>query len=159
MGTSLTSMSSIEVRKAIEAPPERVWGLISDPTQMGDLTVECTTMQWVGASSAPSVGARFRGSNRKGWRRWTTTCTIVRYEPGTEIAWDVRLGPVAVAEWSYRVEGTGEGQSVVTEGFVDHRSPSVRATGSLTRGVRDTDAHNRSNMEETLSRIKSRAEQ
>jgi hypothetical protein len=76
-----------------------------------------------------------------------------------EIAWDVTSGPVAVAEWSYRIDDSaGTGHTTITERFVDHRSAAFRVTSPYLRGTKDTDAHNRHNMAETLGRIKVRAE-
>jgi len=153
-------MDSVEVSEQVHAPADRVWDLIGDPTRMADLTAECTMMAWAGGATAPEVGARFRGSNRLGWRRWTTTCTIVDHQPGRSIAWDVHAGPFAVARWSYRIEpGAGDGAATtVTERFEDHRTPAFRAIGPLLRGVSDPVAHNRQNMAETLARLKRRAE-
>ena len=92
------------------------------------------------ASTGPALGARFRGRNRSGWRRWSTSCTIVRYEAGSEIAWDVTFGPLPVARWSYRVEpGDAFGGSVVTERFEDHRGTMLRLTAPLVRGTSDAD--------------------
>jgi uncharacterized protein YndB with AHSA1/START domain len=152
-------MGTVEVTEQVRAPSERVWELIRDPTLMSDMTAECTGMKWTDPVTGPEVGARFRGSNRRGWRRWSTTCTIVRYRPGQEVAWDVRVGPVPVAEWSYRIAEAGEpGQITVTERFVDHRSSGFQALSPLLRGVKDTGALNRQNMVATLGRLKARAE-
>jgi len=152
-------MGTVEVSEQVRAPSERVWELIRDPTLMGDMTAECTGMKWTGPITGPEVGAKFRGSNRRGWRRWSTTCTIVRYLPGQEVAWNVRVGPVPVAEWSYRIADAAEpGQITVTERFVDHRSSGFQALSPLLRGVKDTDALNRQNMVATLGRLKARAE-
>ena len=82
-------MSDVEVSTRIEASPDRVWELVGDPTRMGEWSPECRRVEWVGSATAPAVRARFRGHNRRGWRSWTTTGTIVGYEPGREIAWDV----------------------------------------------------------------------
>lgn len=152
-------MSTVEVSEHVDAPPDRVWDLIRDPTAMAGLTAECTAMNWTGGFSAPAIGARFRGSNRSGWRRWSTTCTIVRYRPGEEIAWDVQSGPLAVAQWSYGIcEGEGPGSSVITEQFVDHRNAALQIISPYLRGTKDTEARNRHNMAETLRNIKARAE-
>lgn len=138
---------------------DRVWAVVGDPIGMSDLTAECVEMEWVGRSTGPAVGARFRGRNRSGWRRWSTSCTIIRFEPGSEIAWDVAFGPLPVARWSYRIEPGGVGgSSVVTERFEDHRGALLRLTAPLVRGTSDADALNRSHMEDTLARIKRRAE-
>lgn len=99
------------------------------------------------------------GRNRSGWRRWSTTCTIVRYEPGAVIAWDVSFGPLAVARWSYLVEpGASAAVTTLRERFDDHRGPALRAVGPLVRGTRDAGGRNRANMTATLARIKGRAE-
>ena len=152
-------MSTVDVTQAMEAPVDRVWAVVGDPVGMGDLTAECTGMEWIGGSTGPAVGARFRGRNRSGWRRWSTSCTIVRLDPGSEIAWDVAFGPLPVARWSYRVEPGGtDGSCVVTERFEDHRGGLLRATAPLVRGTADADTLNRANMEATLTRVKHRAE-
>jgi hypothetical protein len=152
-------MPPVDVSLSIEASPEQVWGVVGDPIGMIGLTAECRDMEWVGMPSGPAVGARFRGRNGSGWRRWTTTCTIVRYEQGSEIAWDVSFGPLPVARWSYRVEpGAVEGSTLVTERFEDHRGPLLRATAPLVRGTSNAEALNQANMEATLVRVKQRAE-
>jgi Polyketide cyclase / dehydrase and lipid transport len=152
-------MSPVDVSQPIAASTDQVWAVVGDPVAMSDLTAECVGMQWVGGSTGPALGARFRGRNRSGWRRWSTTCTIVRYEAGSEIAWDVTFGPLPVARWSYRVEpGDAFGGSVVTERFEDHRGTMLRLTAPLVRGTSDADTLNRAHMEATLARVKGRAE-
>jgi Polyketide cyclase / dehydrase and lipid transport len=152
-------VSYVEETLQIGAGPDEVWRLVGDPVAMTGLTAECVHMEWLGASSGPSVGARFRGRNRSGWRRWTTTCTIVRYVPGAEIAWDVAVGPLPVARWAYRVEpGEAEGTTDISERFDDHRGALLRAAGPLVRGTGDADARNRKNIRATLARIKEQAE-
>jgi uncharacterized protein YndB with AHSA1/START domain len=152
-------VSTVEVSEQIRASPDRVWELVGDPIGMTGLTAECTGMRWVGSSSGPAVGARFRGHNRSGWRRWSTTCTIVRYEPGSAIAWDVSFGPLPVARWSYLVEPGDEADgATVRERFEDRRGATLRALGPIARGTSDADGRNRANMIATLGRIKARAE-
>ncbi len=152
-------MSSVEVSQLIEAPPDRVWRLVGDPVAMGGIAAECETVEWVGSPAAPGIGARFRGRNRSGWRRWTTTCTIVRYQPPTEIAWDAAFGLLPIARWSYRLEPIDGGRRTeVEERFDDHRGAVLHATSPLVRGTRDTEGLNRANMETTLARLAQWAE-
>ena len=152
-------MPTVEVSEQIRAAPDRVWQLVRDPVGMGGLTAECIEMQWMGGASGPAVGARFRGRNRSGWRRWTTTCAIIRYEPGSEVAWDVTFGPLPVARWSYLVgPGAGPAATTIRERFEDHRGWALRVAGPLVRGTRDAEGRNRSNMAATLKRIKAHAE-
>jgi Polyketide cyclase / dehydrase and lipid transport len=152
-------VASVEVSEQVAASPHQVWQLVRDPVEMTGFTAECIEMQWIDGSSGPAVGATFRGRNRSGWRRWSTTCTIVRYEPGAAIAWDVSFGPLAVARWSYLVEpGASAAVTTLRERFDDHRGPTLRAVGPLVRGTRDAEGRNRANMTATLARIKGRAE-
>ena len=135
-----------------------VWSLVGDPTRMGEWSPECRKVVWTGGATGPAVGARFRGSNRIGFRRWRTTSTLVRYEPGRELAWDVSLLGMPVAQWAYRIEPEADGGCTVVETFTDRRNAAMRALAPVGRGVKDTPAHNRAGMERTLAAIKAAAE-
>jgi uncharacterized protein YndB with AHSA1/START domain len=154
----------IDVSTYIDASPERVWELVGDPARMGEWSPECRRVVWLGGASAPAVGARFRGYNRIGWRRWSTVGTIAAYEPGREVAWDVAVGPLAVARWAYRLDATEErvgevgGGCTLTETFADRRGRLIHVIGTTVRGVGDTETHNRAGMAATLARIKAAAE-
>lgn len=150
-------MLEIEVRTDIAAPAAQVWELIGDPTRMGEWSPECKKVSWLGSSARPAVGATFRGSNRNGWRRWSTKGTITSYQPGRAIAWDVTL-VVPVARWAYRIEGEQGATCTLVESFTDHRGKLIKALGGIGRGVSDVETHNRKGMEETLARIKAAAE-
>lgn len=152
-------MSRVEVSTQIAAPPERVWDLIGDPTRMGEWSPECKALAWIGDSTAPAIGAKFKGRNRNGWRRWTTRCTIVSYQPGREIAWDVDFFGIPVSRWGYQIEAGDRGSRCrVVESFRDRRSRSFTAVSPVARGVKDVEAHNRASMEHTLGQIKTAAE-
>jgi uncharacterized protein YndB with AHSA1/START domain len=152
-------MGQVEVRARIDASPDRVWELIGDPTRMGEWSPECERVEWAGGATGPGLKARFKGHNRLGWRRWATSCTIVRYDPWREVAWNVDIAMFPVAEWSYRIEAGQEGGGCeVVESFRDRRGRAFHLLGPAARGVKDVDAHNRAGMEETLARIKAAAE-
>jgi uncharacterized protein YndB with AHSA1/START domain len=155
----------IEVSTTIKASADQIWKLIGDPTRMGEWSPECQRVEWAGSGSAesgsagPGLNARFKGHNRFGWRRWTTTGTIVRYTPGREIAWNVDFARQPIASWSYRIDPDPAGAScTVVETFRDLRSRTFQVLGPVARGVKDVDTHNRAGMEETLARIKAAAE-
>lgn len=150
-------MADIEVSVRVDAGPERVWGLIGDPTRMGEWSPECTKVSWTGGASEPAPGARFRGSNRNGVRRWSTTGTITTYVPDEELRWDVSVLGMPIAEWGYRIEPDGAGCTVV-ESFTDRRNGLMLALGPYARGVKDVPTHNRAGMEQTLAAIKAAAE-
>lgn len=71
----------------VNAPPEGVWEVISDVTRVGQWSGECRKCEWVGASSEPIAGARFKGVNRRGWVRWSTQNQIDAAQKPTRFEW------------------------------------------------------------------------
>ena len=119
---------------------------------------ECVRCRWVGdARQAPSVGARFRGTSRNGWRRWTTTSTIAEMRDGELFAWEVTYFGQAVARWEYRLEPTGDGVRLI-EAVDDRRGRLLRWVSPLITGSPDRDKRNADTMESTLDAIKASAE-
>lgn len=150
-------MSDVQVSAEIAAPAERVWRLVSDLPRMGEWSPENTGGRWLGGATGPTVGARFRGSNRKGLRRWSTTCTVTAADAGKAFTFDVTYGPLAISTWTYTFTPTGNGTTVVEE-WTDRRPAWMKVASGPVMGVMDRVAHNRSNMEQTLARLKSAAE-
>jgi uncharacterized protein YndB with AHSA1/START domain len=149
--------SPVAVTVEVAAPPERVWALVSDVTRMGEWSPETTACDWVGDADGPEVGARFRGRNQIGWRRWSTTCTVTAADPGRRFAFRVAsVGGLPVADWSFEMAPT-EGGCRVTESCTDRRGRIMHTLGRLVTGVADRDAHNRPGMEQTLARLSAAA--
>ena len=143
----------------VAAPAEAVWALVSDLSRMGEWSPETTGVTWLDGATGPSVGARFRGTNRRGPRRWSTTCTIVACDPPTELAWDVTtVFGLPIAQWRYRIESVTETSCRLTESMTDHRTGVAKLLGNLATGVTDRTEHNRQGMQLTLERIKLTAE-
>ena len=143
-----------EVSRTIAAPAARLYALVSDLPRMGEWSTENTGGKWVKGSTGPAVGARFKGSNRHGWRRWSTDVTVVEADPGTAFVFDVTSMGLGVARWGYRLEPAGDGAAItVTEFWEDHRSPFVARLTGLAVGVRDRREHNRAGMEATLAAL------
>src|SRR3712207_6783594 len=109
----------------MSADPRDVYDLVSDVTRMGEWSPETTSCRWVSGKPG-TVGARFRGTNRHGLARWTTTCTVTAADPGRRFAFDVTFGPWAISEWVYELENTSQGCRV-TESWTDRRSFAMRA--------------------------------
>jgi len=155
----LPPVPELDVSTHIDAPPDRVWALLADPTRMGEWSPECQRVTWRGRVQSPAVGARFTGHNRNGWRRWNTVGKLVTYRPGEELAWDVTFLKFAIAGWRYRIQPDADGRGcTVTESFVDKRGRLPRALGPAVRGVKDVEAHNQVGMQQTLGQIKAAAE-
>jgi hypothetical protein len=142
----------ISVDRVIAATPDELWGRVSDIEQMGDLSPENAGGKWLKGATGPQVGARFKGDNRNGKKRWSTTCTVVTADPGQAFAFDVTVGPFKVARWSYRFEPV-EGGCRVVETWTDQRGWVARKAGKPASGVADRETHNRDTMEATLARL------
>lgn len=145
-------MADVSVTREIAAPPERVWSVVSDLTRMGELSPEATGGKWLKGAAGPAAGARFKGTNRSGWRRWSTTCEVVDCVPGERFTFAVTAGPVKVATWSYEIEPTDSGCRV-TESWTDRRSRFLAAASAPATGVKDRAEHNRAGMERTLEAL------
>ena len=147
----------VQVATEIAAPPETVWGLVADLSQMGMWSPESEGVEWLKGATGPAVGVTFKGSNRHGSKAWTTHGRITEATPGKALAFLVNVGPFKVAEWRYELEPTPVGCHVV-ESTVDQRGAVAKFLGKLATGIDDRDVHNRSTMEQTLERLKAAAE-
>ncbi|WP_067898804.1 SRPBCC family protein [Nocardia vaccinii] len=147
------------VSLTMSAPPDRVWKLISDVTQIGRFSPETFEAEWLDGATGPAVGVRFRGHVRRneiGPVYWTV-CRIVSCEPGREFAFVV-LGPGgrALNTWRYRLTPTAE-VTTVTESFELDGMLLLRIYWRLLGWARGR--RNRRGMLETLQRVKRAAEQ
>lgn len=151
---SATAQASIEVH----APAARVYGLISDLPRMGEWSPECVKCVWKGGTERAEPGARFKGYNRRGPRRWSTNGEVVAAEPARELSFDIRSLGLPVARWTYVIEPTGDGSCRVTERWDDQRGRLITWLGTIGTGVSDRETHNEAGMQATLDRIKAEAE-
>lgn len=154
--TEATREASVIVR----ARPERVWSMISDVTQMGEWSPETERAEWLDGASAPVVGARFKGYNRRGKTKWSTVCEVIDAEPGRSFAFAVGGAAKPDTIWRYRFEPSGEGVEV-TETFelVKPLGRFSRVITRVTTGVKDREADLEAGMRSTLARLKEAAEQ
>lgn len=142
----------------VEAGPEAVWALVSDLPRMGDLSPENAGGRWLGGATGPAVGARFKGRNRNGWRRWSTTVTVEECEPGRVFAFRVSFWGVPVSRWRYDVVGEGTG-TLLTESWTDRRPAWFRGPAGLSTGVMDRTSATAAGIEATLAAVRARLEQ
>jgi hypothetical protein len=153
----MTERLSISRTVDVDASAELVWALVSDLPRMGELSPENAGGSWLGGATGPAVGARFRGSNRQGWRRWSTLARVTTCEPGSRFAFDVSSLGLAVARWAYDV-APRPGGCRVTETWQDRRGRVIDTLGHLVSGVGDRSAFTAQSIEQTLAAVKSRAE-
>jgi uncharacterized protein YndB with AHSA1/START domain len=147
----------VSVTREIGAPAERVWAMVSDVTRMGEWSPENEGGTWLGGATSPQPGAKFRGTNRIGKRKWKTVATVVDADPGRRFSFRVTTMGLKVAEWGYAFEPTATGCRV-TETWIEQRARLFKPLARLVTGVADRAGHNRSGMEQTLERLAAVAE-
>jgi hypothetical protein len=146
-------VEQVHVEERIAAQAAALYEMVSDITRMGSWSPETTACRWIGGATAPAVGARFKGANKRGWRHWQTACTVVAAEPGRRFAFDVTLGPLPIARWAYDFVPDGDGCRVV-ETWTDRRPALLRRLSPFVMGVADQAAHNREGMRATLAQLR-----
>lgn len=143
----------------VDASPTVLYDVVSDVRRMGEWSPECRRCEWIGGATGPAVGARFKGSNRRGVARWSTKPRVVVADPGRDFAFVTGHLGRDMTRWSYRFEST-TGGTKVTESFEMLRDMPwyFRLADRLLMGVKDRKADLETNMGETLRRLKAAAE-
>jgi ligand-binding SRPBCC domain-containing protein len=94
----------------IEAPPERVWALVSDIYLMPTLSAELREVEWLDGVDEPAVGHRFRGcSSHPALGNWETVSTVVACEEPREFGWAVGDASHPSATWRFNLRPEGQG--------------------------------------------------
>jgi hypothetical protein len=140
-----------EAQIVVDAAPGRVYEVVADVTRMGEWSPETTKCEWIDGATGPAVGARFKGTNKRGFVTWSTKPTVVVADAGREFAFDA--GPDT--RWTYKFAAEGDGTRI-TESFEmlrDIRWYYAFAERWLMR-VKDRKADLERGMAETLQRIK-----
>jgi hypothetical protein len=138
----------------MQAPPERIFKLVSDVTRIGEFSPETFEAEWVDGATGPAVGAKFKGHVKRNGRGpvYWTNCTITACAPGREFTFAVTgPGGRVVNTWSYAFEPKGEGTDV-TESFRLDNNPLLRIywmTAGWLRGPANVRG-----MRTTLERVK-----
>ena len=131
--------------------------MVSDVTRMPQWSPELIRAQWVGQVREPTVGAKFRGTNRNKVFRWSTSCEVIAAQPEARFAYRVSHRGLPVAEWAFDIRPTGGGCEV-TESTLDRRGWFLRTFSTLGTGVVDRTEHNRAGIASTLAALKAAAE-
>lgn len=143
----------------IDATPERVWGLISDVRRMPQWSPQVDSVRLRDGVDRVELGAEFTHLNHEGGLRWTTHSTIVRYEPGQEIAFRIEENRVV---WSFRTTPLPGGRTRLSQrretpdGISEY---SLDVTEKYLGGQQAFTRILRAGMRRTLERIKIAAEQ
>jgi len=138
----------------IQAPPEKVYDMITDVSRMGEWSPETVRAEWVGGVTGPAVGARFKGHNKLGLARWSTTPTVKVADAGKEFSFETGKPGKEATRWTYRFVPK-DGGTEVTESFEALR---YGAFMKLTAKPDKRTAKLTGDIQQTLERIKQAAE-
>src|SRR6476661_2133510 len=135
------------------APPERVWQLLSDVTNVGRFSPETFEAEWLDGATEPAVGVQFRGHVRRNGRGpvYWTTCRIVACERDRVFGFTVDLRGKPVNTWRYELQPNGDGTDV-TESFELANTAMNRVYWKLAGRARGRT--NRNGMRTTLERVR-----
>src|SRR5919201_3632083 len=134
----------------VDAPPARLYALVSDVTRMGEWSPETIKCDWIDGGPAAAVGARFKGTNRRGIARWSTKPRVVVAEPDREFSFDVN----GVTRWTYRFEPEGDGTRLVESFEMLRDRPWYFALTDRVMGIKDRRADLEQALRTTVERIK-----
>lgn len=141
----------------LAAPAAAVFAVIVDIAAWGRFSPECSGADVPGQAPL-AVGSVFTGHNHSRGRRWRTRCTVTRHEQDHLFEFDsARLG-MDISTWTYLLEESPDGGTVLTHTWQDNRGRLMTAIGVLVSGIRDRATHNTESMRVTLERLKQHLE-
>jgi len=150
MSQPTTASRSID----IAAPPEVVYDLVSDVTRTGEWSPECRSAEWI--DEPGQVGSRFKGHNRSGPARWTTTAKVLRADRPHTFAFATLFKDGDSTRWTYELASNGDG-SRLTESFESVDAPLFIKLAERFI-VRNRQEQLEQGIDQTLAKIKAIAE-
>ena len=151
MGVPTTASRSVD----IAAPAEAVYDLVSDITRTGEWSPECRSCEWVGEPG--TLGARFKGHNKQGPARWTTTAELIAADRPHEFAFATMNGDKQGTVWRYQLAPHDGGGTTLTESFEAVSAPWL-ITFAEKYVLRNRQKQLEQGIDATLARIKAIAE-
>lgn len=152
----MVNRERIEGSIEIDAPPARVWEIVSDLRRMGEWSPQCKKMIIRGGEV--KQGTRTINVNRQGWKVWPTRSYVKVFEPERELALKIAENGTV---WTYELEPTETGTRLT-----EHRtapngvsSLSNMLTKNVLGGTENFEAELEQGIAETLRHIKAAAEQ
>ena len=95
-------LPTAEVELLVQAPPERIWALVTDINVPARFSNEFAGAEWLDVG--PCVGAQFKGSNEHpAIGTWQTTSVVTRCEPGRIFEWAVGDPEYPSARWRFEL--------------------------------------------------------
>ena len=140
----------------IDAPPVRVWSLVSDLGRMSKWSPQ--VVKTIVRGRPVGLGTRTININRRGPLVWPTRSKVVRFEPHREIAFRIKDN---FTIWSFSLADNGTGGTTLTQRreAPDGLSPIAQSLEDrLMGGVTKFEVELGAGMRETLAKIKADAE-
>lgn len=133
---------------------------MTDVTRTGEWSPESTGCVRLDGATGATVGARFKGSNRRGRARWATTSVVTAAEPDREFAFVTGNPAKPDTVWRYVLEPAGDGDTRLTESFelVKPLGAASRLLTRITTGVRDRQSDLENNVQASRAKLKELAE-
>jgi Polyketide cyclase / dehydrase and lipid transport len=151
-GVSLPSNASRSID--IAASPEEVYDLVSDVTRTGEWSPECRSCEWV--DEPGRVGSKFKGHNKSGPARWTTTAEVLAADRPTTFGFATLFKDGHATRWTYEMAANGEG-TTLTESFESVDAPAFIKLAERFF-IRNRQEQLEKGIDETLAKIKALAE-
>jgi uncharacterized protein YndB with AHSA1/START domain len=112
-GARYSDTPTVQARTWIDAPPDRVWPLVSDIRLMPGMSSELQSVEWLDGATGAALGARFVGRSRHdALGEWAAISQVVEFEPGQVFAWAVGDPGHPAAIWRFRLEPMDGGTEV-----------------------------------------------
>lgn len=109
-GQEYADTPTVSAEIYIQAPPARVWELVSDIHLMAELSGELQETSWLDEADGPAPGNRFVGRSRHdSLGAWETVSTVVDCEAPSVFAWAVGEPVHPSSVWRFTVRPDGEG--------------------------------------------------
>jgi uncharacterized membrane protein len=103
-GARYADKPTVEVRTWIDAPPVRVWEIVSNVGLMPAMSSELQAAQWLDDAAGPALGARFVGHSRhEALGEWSATSQVTEFEPERVFGWAVADPANPSARWRFRL--------------------------------------------------------
>lgn len=153
----MVNREDISAAVDIDAPPERVWDLLTDLSRMPDWSPQCRKMWVRGSDKTVRAGATTVNLNRRGLLFWPTRAKIKECVAPSRFAFKIAENGTV---WTYDLEPTATGTRLTES----RRAPngvsdlSNFLTRNVLGGTENFEDELEAGMRQTLERIKAAAE-
>jgi hypothetical protein len=150
------AIESLAASIEIAAPPDKVYGLVSDIARMGEWSLEAVGGRWIDGGTG-QVGDWFMGENATAEREWERECEVAAAEPGVDFTFVVGGVEANCTWWSYELEPIEAGTRLTERWWIVNKTPAVAAAPPEAYAKRV--AYTQTMLDQTVGALKAAAEQ